>query len=300
MIAPLLLALAAGLGVHLLWSALALGQADLVAPRPPGHQPPGRRARRRGAAERWLRQAGLDGVGPAEFLAVTLAIATVGAAVGYALFASPLPALALGGFAAAAPLGLYRQRRRHRLERAQEAWPQLIEEIRILTGSVGRSIPQALFQAGRHAPAELRPAFEAAQREWLITTDFERTVSVLKAHAADPTADATCETLLVAHELGGTDLGRRLEALAEDRLLDLNARRDARAKQAGVRFARLFVLLVPLGMTLAGLSIGDARGAYRSPLGQVLVTVGLGVVVLCWVWAGRFLRLPEDERVFDR
>ncbi len=75
----------------------------------------------------------------------------------------------------------------------------MLEEIRILTSSVGRSIPQALFEVGRRAPVELRPAFEAAHREWLLTTDFESAVSVLKAALADPTADAACETLLVAH-----------------------------------------------------------------------------------------------------
>ena len=101
----------------------------------------------------------------------------------------------------------------------------------------GRSIPQALLDVGRRGPEELRPAFDAARREWLISTDFERTVNVIKARLADPTADAACETLLIAHELGGSDLDKRLEALIEDRILDTQGRKDARAKQAGVRFA---------------------------------------------------------------
>lgn len=288
-------ALFAGLGVHLLWSALVLGETRLV-PRRPVRRRPDPTA----AIEDWLAQAGLDEVRASEFLTVTLVLALFGGIAALAIFGGLLPALVAAGFAAVVPLGLYRGRRRRRLERAHEAWPRIIEEIRILTGSVGRSIPQALFDAGRRAPEELRPAFDAAHREWLITTDFARTMSVLKERAADPTADATCETLLVAHELGGGDLGRRLEALAEDRLQDLNGRRDARAEQAGVRFARLFVLIVPLGMAFAGLSIGDGRAAYRSPTGQLLVCAGLGLMVLCWIWAGRHLRLPEQERVFDR
>lgn len=284
---------AAGLGVHLLWSALALGERHLV---PGGRSGPDLSR----TIERWLRQAGLDGIRPIEFLAVTATIAVVGGAIAHTLFGGAVPALLTAACAGVAPFGLFRSRRRRRLERAQEAWPRIIEEIRILTGSVGRSIPQALFDAGRRAPDELRSAFEAAHREWMITTDFERTVAVLKARAADPTADATCETLLVAHEVGGSDLGRRLEALAEDRLQDLDRRRDARAKQAGVRFARLFVLIVPFGMAVAGLSIGDGRAAYRSTTGQVMVCIGLAMVLGCWIWAGRFLRLPETERVFDR
>ena len=134
---------------------------------------------------------------------------------------------------------------------------------------MGRSIPQALFEVGRRGPVELRAAFEAAHREWLISTDFERTLAVLKARLADPTADATCETLLIAHELGGTDLDRRLEALIDDRVHDAQGRKDARAKQSGVRFARRFVLLVPLGMALAGMSVGDGRAAYQTASGQL-------------------------------
>ena len=31
---------------------------------------------------------------------------------------------------------------------------------------------------------------------------------------------------------------------------------------------------------------------------ETLLTTGLVVVAGCWLWAGRLMRLPEDERVF--
>ena len=87
----------------------------------------------------------------------------------------------------------------------------MIEEIRLLTGSMGRSIPLALLEVGRRAPTgPMRNAFDAAQREWLLSTDFRRTLTTLKSRLADPTADAICETLLVANEVGGGDLRRLL------------------------------------------------------------------------------------------
>jgi tight adherence protein B len=174
----------------------------------------------------------------------------------------------------------------------------MIEEIALLTGSLGRSIPQALFEVGRGSPEEMRPSFAAAQREWLISTDFERSVAVLKAGLADATADAACETLLVAHDVGGTDVQRRLTALVEDRIADLQGRKDARARQAGARFARRFVLFVPVGMALVGLSISGGHDAYRSAEGQLAALAAIGMVVACWLWSGRIMRLPEEERVF--
>ena len=69
-------------------------------------------------------------------------------------------------------------------------------------------------------------------------------------------------------------------------------------KHAGVRFARRFVLLVPLGMALVGMSVGNGRAAYATSWGQTLVVLGIASVVACWVWAGRLLQLPEEQRVF--
>lgn len=290
----LLLALCAAVGAHYLYTAVVFGwTGTALGPAPPGA------VRRRGLRPSdWLVQAGLGDVDARQFATVTAGLAVVGAVGGLAVFGGPLPALALGGCLAATPLASYRVRRAQHRASAQESWPRILEEIRVLTSSLGRSVPQALFDAGREAPPTLRPAFEAAQREWLLSTDFERTVSVLKAGLADPTADAACETLLVAHEVGGSDLDRRLEALIDDRVLDVQGRKDARSKQAGVRFARRFVLLVPLGMALVGMSIGNGRAAYATAWGQSMVVVGIAAVVVCWVWAGRLLALPEEERVF--
>jgi tight adherence protein B len=286
------LAALAAAGMHLLYTSLVLGRRELVV----GSALGGGTRRRR--VDEWLVQAGLSGVRLRDVAAVTFVlflVATVGA---YAFFGGLLPALLAGCFAAASPALSYRVRRRSNRSAAMESWPRLLEEVRILTASLGRSIPQALFDAGRRAPEEMRPAFDAAHREWLLSTDFDRTLAVLKASLADPTADAVCETLLVAHEVGGSDLDRRLAALIEDRGQDTQGRKDARAKQAGARFARRFALIVPAGMALAGMSVGTGRAAYETASGQVLVAAAIALVAGCWLWAGSIMRVPEEERVF--
>jgi tight adherence protein B len=284
-------AVLAALGTYLVFTSVAYGRRGFGAGRSSGRRSP-RSLRSR------LDRAGLPELGTTEFLAASGALFLVGALVAYALFGGPLPAVVVGLFAATFPAASSRARQERRLAAARESWPRMLEELRLLTGSLGRSVPQGLFDVGRRAPQELRPAFGAAEREWLLTTDFDRTLRVLKSRLSDPTADVVCETLAVAHDVGGGDLDRRLAELVEDRILDLQGRKDADSKQAGVRFARRFVLLVPLGMTLAGLSIGTGRSSYETPLGQLGVVVGLVVVVICWVWAGRLMRLPAEPRVF--
>ncbi len=290
----LLIAVVGGYGVYLLYTAIALQWRGLGPTRGVANARPAWRQR----AEQWLTQAGLVDVAAPEFAAVMGVLFVAGAGLAFALFGSVVPALVLGGFAASYPVASYRSRRQRARRRAAEAWPRMIEEIALLSGSLGRSVPQALFEVGAGAPPEMTPAFAAAHREWLISTDFARTVAVLKDRLADATADATVETLLVAHEVGGTDLDRRLGALVEDRIAHLQGRKDAEARQAGVRFARKFVLFVPFGMAFTGLSIGDGRRAYESTGGQVGVVLALAMVIACWVWSGRIMRLPEEERVF--
>lgn len=289
---------AAAYGTWLLWTAIVMRWDGLrPGPRPAAH-------RRRPALSVRLAEAlarvGAPGVRPVEVAVTTAMVAGVVGAAAYALFGGLLPPLAAATSAAFTPLALYRSRHERRRAEAHDAWPRMIEEIRLLTGSVGLSIPQALLDVGRRGPEPLRPAFAAAEREWRITTDFARTTAILSELLADPTADLVCETLLVAHEVGGSDLEARLTALAEDRADDLRHRKDARAAQAGVRFARRFVLAVPLGMALCGMSIGTGRKAYGTSTGQILVVFGIASVALCWAWAGRLLRLPAEERVFRR
>lgn len=281
-------------------AAAAIGVALVVIPGPVRR----RRWRQRLAAlnrraTTLLRQGGLDHLTPAQFAGAVGSTAVVAGTLTTLVLGPGLPAVGVAVAAGSIPVGAWRARRRAARATARDHWPQLIEELRILTGPAGRPIPQALIEAGLRGPAELQPAFRAAQREWALSTDFARTVEVLKDRVADPTADATCETLLVIHDVGG-DLDRRLQALAQDRRQDLRDRKEAEARQAGARLARLFVLIVPAGMAVAGLNVGTGAAAYRSTPAQLAVLLGVALVGVCWWWAGRVMRLPDEERVFDR
>lgn len=248
---------------------------------------------------RWLRQAGGLSVTPLQFLLTSTAAAVIGTAATSSVLGFGIAAVLLGLIIGTAPGAVWRRRRAARRRAASEAWPRLIEELRVLTGPAGRPIPQALLEVGLRGPTEVRPAFVAAQREWAMSTDVSRMMAVLKRELADPVADATCETLLIA-VLAGGDVDDRLAALAEDRRSDERERKEAHAKQAGARLARGFVVIVPAGMALAGLNVGDGSNAYRTPQGQVLVAGAVALVAACWWWATRIMRIPEARRVLDR
>lgn len=281
-------------------TAAALGTYLLLTRDAEPSSPFGESIRRLGRTPaRLMTEAGIEGVSPWQFVASSLLVGVAAGLVTALVFGFGLSALVTGLCAVTVPTLAWRSRQARRHEVAKEAWPRMLDELRVLTGAAGRPVPQALIEVGLRGPQELRPAFLAAQREWALTTDFARTVSVLKERLADPTADVVMETLLVASEVGG-DLEPRLAALAEDRRQDELERKDARAQQSGARFARLFVIIVPAGMALAGLNVGDGAAAYRSTAGQALVCLALALMALCWLWASRIMRLPEPSRVFDK
>ena len=286
----LLLALIAGYGVHLAYSAFAFKWGGAR----PG---PVTEKVKVETSKQFIERLGLGDFDPRALIAAIGVLALIGFIFGILLFGGFLPALIIAVFASTAPIGVARVRHRRLTEQAHFAWPALIEEIRLLTGTLGRSIPQATFEVGLRSDDGLRPAFEAAHREWQISTDFKRSMDVLKSTLAHHTADVVAETLLTAHELGGGEVGNRLSALAQDRMIDQAHRRDATARQAGVRFARWFTLITPIGMAFVGLSIGDGRQAYQTSTGQLLVVVALLLTLGSWLWAGQIMRLPEDKRV---
>jgi tight adherence protein B len=230
-------------------------------------------------------------------LGLPAASGVVGALVGIAVLGG-VAALAVGVLSAAcAGLGR-RSLHSARRDQSRRTWPVLLEEIRVLSESGGRSIPRALFEAGTRVPEPMAGAFRTAHRTWRVSADLDRTLAVLKAELGDASTDVVCETLLVAHEVGGGGLGRRLARLAEDRRRDLATRDVASAKLAGARFARRFVLVVPVGMAVAGQAVGTGRSAFASSGGQAVGFAAAVMVGACWLWAGHLLQLPDEPRVF--
>lgn len=278
-------AVVAGAGMYLVVSGMEAPTSDAAVPQ--AHRSVG-----------WASHLGFADTRRRDALMISAAVGGGVVLSVYTVFGSLVPAMAAGVLASAVPVAGAKRRQIMERSIAADAWPRLLEELRLRTSSLGRSIPQALFEVGASAPETMRDAFATAHREWLMSTDFDRTLTVLKHELADPAADSVCETLLVSHLVGGSDLDRQLEALIDDRTADTQARKDARSRQAGARFSRRFVLAVPIGMALAGMSVGNGREAFRTPTGQLLTLVAIALIAGCWLWSGRFLRLPEEQRVF--
>jgi tight adherence protein B len=122
-------------------------------------------------------------------------------------------------------------------------------------------------------------------------------LDALKARLADPVGDRVVETLRLAREVGGTDLGRLLRTLAgflrdEARVRgELESRQSWTVNAARLAVAAPWVLLVLLGTRPA------AVAAYNTPAGVVVLLFGAIVSLVAYRLMMRIGRLPSESRV---
>ncbi|MFC7594738.1 type II secretion system F family protein [Terrabacter sp. GCM10028922] len=205
-------------------------------------------------------------------------------------------ALCFAVMAGGVPLTLVRGRARKRRSKLRDLWPDVVDNM---TSGVraGLALPEALSQLAARGPAELRPAFAAFAEDYRTTGRFHDCLDRLKDRLSDPVGDRIVESLRIAREVGGSDLGKLLRTLSSFLREDARTRAELETRQSWtVNAARLAAGAPWVILGLLALN-GGSLAAYSSPTGWVVLAVGAGLCVVAYramIWIGR---LPEEERV---
>ena len=167
---------------------------------------PRRRAPRRHRLEDRIAQAGIDGVTPARLVAACVGVGFVAGLLTFVVSQSWTISTCFAAFASYAPLGLVNWRHRQRQDELRSAWPDAVDNL--ASGvRAGLSLPEALAQLGVRGPESLRPAFSRFGEDYRASGRFGESLDRLKAMLADPVGDRVVESLRLAREVGGSDLG---------------------------------------------------------------------------------------------
>ena len=274
-----------GLGVFLVWRSFE----------PPAPPRPGRVTRRERAAD-LLAQAGIETVTPGALLASCVGVGTVVLVLMYVVSRSPAIALAFAVMASYAPVALVKYRARQRRSELRDLWPEIVDNL--ASGvRAGLSLPEALTQVGLRGPAELRRPFQRFGEDYRATGRFYQCLDRLKAGLADPVGDRIVESLRMAREVGGTDLGRLLRTLSAFLREDARTRAELETRQGWTINAARLAVAAPW-IVLALLSLRpEAVDAYNSAAGLVVLLIGGGLCLVAYRVMVRIGRLPEEERV---
>lgn len=252
---------------------------------------------RRGPLSRALAEAGLGATRPRTLLAVMLAAAFGAGAAAWLLTSIPVLAALAFGAGGIAPVVALRARRL-RLRRARrQVWPDVCDLL-IASIRVGLSLPDAVASLAESAPEMMRPAFTAFARDLRATGRFESSLNRLKNALADPIADRIIETLRMARQVGGTELGGVLRALSASVRADAALRGEVEARQSWIRGAAVLGAIAP--WVILGLLVMRPEGAeaYGTPEGMAVICGGALISVVAYRIMIRIGRLPEPGRWF--
>lgn len=260
--------------------------------------PPRARRRSRGRArlDDLLASAGLAGLGAGRLVGASAASGLVTLVVVLGGSRSVVLAVAFAVGATAAPTAAVRWRAERRRGELRAVWPDVVDDL--ASGvRAGLSLPEALARAGARAPASVAPAFERFAADHRASGRFGASLDALKERLADPVADRIVESLRLAREVGGSDLGRLLRDLSTFLREDARTRGELEARQGWTVNAARLAAAAPW-LTLALLSLRpEAVHAYDTPQGAFVLLAGAAVTVVAYRAMVRIGRLPTEPRV---
>ena len=281
---PLLLSVAFGAGVYLLYEGLT------------NPRPPSLKKRRPRGVEEFLIRAGLHGVSPRDFVGFSLATGLVAGVFSQLLLGWGVVSLIAAGLGFAAPTVYYATREGRRRAAVQVALVDAIAQLRdgIRTGL---SVQEALVGLARSGPEALRPEFSVLAREMRLA-GMEPAIAAMRSRLADPLFDVVAATLVLNDRLGGRNVSQVLDRLAHATRSELRVHQELRALQARNVLSARIVATVPLVVLIAIRQVNPGYLAiFNDWSGQLLlagcvVSVAVGYGGMLWM-----TRLPSERRV---
>ena len=243
----------------------------------------------------WLDECGLAGV-PTGVVATGLVACgiVIGGAVAIAV---PIPVLApLAAVAGiAVPLAALDASRSRRRVLAESRWPDILDSIRMALRS-GVPLHAALDAADQQLPSEWRESWRAAIAGLANGASVPSAIRELQRQRADPLTDRVGESIIVAHEMGGTELPRVLEELGRGIRDELRVRREATARQSWVRHAARLGSAAPWLVVIMLGSRPENRAAFSSAAGVSLLVACAGATIVAFTVMTAMGKLPETRR----
>ena len=281
-----LLGLVFGVGLLLIWRSGPRAPRRLAAVRP----------RRR---EDLLRQAGLTGFGAVQLWAAQAGCAVVAFGAVLLLTSSLAVAVCFGLFGFALPVVLVRRMRRRRVVSRRQVWPEAIDNLASAVRA-GMALPEGLAALAVRGPVELRPAFASFGAAYRASGRFGQCLDLLEDELADPVGDRVCETLRVANDVGGSDVGTVLRTLSELLRSDARTRAELETRQGWIVNAARLAVAAPWAVLLLLGTRSTTLRSYDSAGGTLLLGIGAAVCLIAYRLMLRIGRLPEDRRVLNR
>lgn len=177
------------------------------------------------------------------------------------------------------------------------AWPEVIDHL--VTGiQSGLSITESLIGLSTRGPEVLRPLFSEFSSSMKSRGNFNLSLAKLKIDCAQTGSDQIFEAISISKTLGGAELLTILRTVGTFLRQDLALRREIEVKHGWIKNSAHLSAAAPwLLLLLLSTQPATAR-AFSTSSGVLILSFGVAMTAIAYVWMNRLGRLPELPRVF--
>lgn len=175
--------------------------------------------------------------------------------------------------------------------------PELIDHL--ISGiQSGLSLNEVLVNLHQRGPKVTQPFFLEFHEELITGESFEEAIAGLQRNFGVRAADQLFESLIFAKSLGGSDLLSVLRQLGDFIRQDIALRREIQAKQGWIKNSAHLSAIAPWILLLLLAAQPSTSQAFSTPQGALILSFGVVMTALAYLWMGKLSQLPSAKRVF--
>ena len=218
--------------------------------------------------------------------------------VTYGLLDVAAVAIAVALLAGGAPIAIAQSRQAKRSADLRNRWPDVLMQVRSSVGA-GATLPDAFIGALRRAGDSFAAMADLVRSEVAFGGGFRAALETIRVEDEDPTTDRILVTLATANSTGGARVGEIVGMLGTSVGDETRLRAAHDAALTEQRMTVNVALVAPWALLCLSIATNtQAKLAFSSADGAVVVAVGLVATVLGWALANRAARLSRPPRLF--
>ncbi len=184
----------------------------------------------------------------------------------------------------------------YREKLSPDVWPDVVDDLASAIRA-GLSLPQAIIELCNSGPERLRPTFKLCRDQYQATGDFRAGLNLIANNLRDPQADKFVASILIAHEVGGADLGVLLRTLSEVMREEIAIRGEIIARQSWTVNGAKLAVAAPWVTALVLSTRDSAANVYLSANGIRMLAICAFMSVFSYVAMMKIAQLPTEKRL---
>lgn len=196
------------------------------------------------------------------------------------------------------PVTFQRSRQARQARAISRSWPEVIDQL--VSGiQSGLSLHESVIALSMRGPESLRSEFAEVAEMHIHGESFEDSMAKLKEICQSAEADQICETLILARNLGGHDVGIVLRLLGNFFRENLALNDEIHAKHGWIKNAAVLAASAPWLLLMILATQPGTRATYATVEGLLVLCGGVVATVIAFLWMNLVGRIPEQIRIFS-